>query len=91
MDLKTFLKSLPDEPAREAFAAKCETSAGHLRNVSYGQRPCAPALAVAIERESGREVTRQELCPEDWQKVWPELIDTDCASDVHEVSPRAAA
>jgi len=72
MDLKTFLKSLPDEPAREAFASKCEVTLGHLRNVSYITRPCAPALAVAIERESGQQVTRQELCP-DWWKVWPEL------------------
>lgn len=73
MDLKAFLKSLPDDAARETFAAKCGSSAGHLRNVSYGQRPCAPALAVAIERESGRTVTRRELCPDDWEKVWPEL------------------
>lgn len=73
MDLKAFLKSLPDEPAREAFAAKCDTSVGHLRNIGYGQRPCAPALAVAIERESDKVVTRRDLCPDDWAKVWPEL------------------
>jgi DNA-binding transcriptional regulator YdaS (Cro superfamily) len=73
MDLKSYLKSLPDDVARDLFAERCGSSAGHLRNVSYGQRPCAPALAVSIERESRRDVTRQELCP-DWEKVWPELV-----------------
>lgn len=75
MDLKTYLKSLPGEPDRDAFAKKCGCVLGHLRNVSYGQRPCAPELAVAIERESARQVTRQELCPENWRRVWPELVD----------------
>lgn len=73
MDLKAFLKSLPDEDARKAFAARCETSIGHLRNIGYGLKTCSPMLAVAIERESGHAVTRRDLFPEDWQKVWPEL------------------
>jgi Putative antitoxin of bacterial toxin-antitoxin system, YdaS/YdaT len=73
MDLKTFLKSLPDEDARKDFAIKCDTALGHLRNIGYGLRTCAPALAVAIERESTGQVTRRDLCPDDWQKVWPEL------------------
>jgi DNA-binding transcriptional regulator YdaS (Cro superfamily) len=79
MDLKTFLKSLPDEEAREAFGRQCGSTLGHLRNVSYGQRPCAPELAVAIERESTRQVTRQELCPDNWRRVWPELAETKAA------------
>jgi DNA-binding transcriptional regulator YdaS (Cro superfamily) len=73
MDLKTFLKTFPDEDSRLTFAAKCETSLGHLRNIGYGLRSCAPVIAVAVERESGGKVTRQELCPADWVKVWPEL------------------
>lgn len=72
MDLKTYLKGLPDEAIREAFAQRCDTSIGHLRNVSYGQKTCGRELAVSIERESGGAVTREELCP-DWLKVWPEL------------------
>jgi len=74
MDLKTYLKQMPTEADREAFAKRCETSVGHLRNVSRGDRPCATDLAVLIERESGGEVTRPELRA-DWANHWPELVD----------------
>lgn len=71
MDLKTFLRDMAPEQ-RETLAARCQTSVGHLRNVSYGLRPCATDLAVRIERESGGAVTRQELRA-DWADHWPEL------------------
>lgn len=71
MDLLSFLKPMT-EPQREAFAAECETSAGHLRNVAYGLRNCATDLAVLIERKSRGAVTRQEL-RQDWERHWPEL------------------
>lgn len=75
MQLKPYLKSLPDAAAREAFAGRCDTTIGHLQNVANGHKPCGTELAVAIEIQSKREVTRQELCPETWPKRWPELSD----------------
>jgi DNA-binding transcriptional regulator YdaS (Cro superfamily) len=72
MDLKSFLAARPADE-RDKFAELCGTTAGHMRNVSYGYRPCATDLAVAIERESGKAVTRQEL-REDWAAHWPELV-----------------
>jgi len=72
MDLKTYLKSLPADADREAFALRCGTTLGHMRNVMYGYKPCATDLAVSIERESARAVTRQEL-RDDWARHWPEL------------------
>ena len=71
MDLRTYLRSL-DDPGRENFAERCKTSVGHLRNVGYGIKTCATNLAVAIERESGFLVRRQELRA-DWADHWPEL------------------
>jgi len=65
-----------DRPDRATFAIRCDTSLGHLTNVAYGYKPCSPELAVSIERESGGAVTRPELRPEDWRKIWPELIGT---------------
>jgi DNA-binding transcriptional regulator YdaS (Cro superfamily) len=66
MDLKAFLETLTLKE-RDAFAARCQTSAAHLRNVSYGYRPCAEKLAIAIEKESGRAVTCERLRPDvDW-------------------------
>lgn len=72
MDLKTFLSPKTGQE-RDEFAAKCLTSKGHLQNIMYGLKPCAPGLAVLIERHSKRAVTRQELC-DDWQAIWPELV-----------------
>lgn len=70
MDLKTYLSPMSVDD-REAFAVACGTTRGHLQNVMYG-KTCAPALATAIERESGRAVTRKELRA-DWAAIWPEL------------------
>lgn len=66
MLLKPYLFSLPMDH-RIAFARRCRTSYGHLRNVAYGQKPCAPELAIRVERESGRAVRCETLCPDvDW-------------------------
>jgi DNA-binding transcriptional regulator YdaS (Cro superfamily) len=72
MDLKSYFAPLPKDE-REAFARRVESTVGHLQNVMYGVRPCATDLAVAIERESGRRVTRQDLRPHDYWRHWPDL------------------
>lgn len=72
MDLRTFFFAIPDEE-REPFAKRCGTSLGHLRNVAYGYKPPGPTLAVAIERESKKKVTRQEMYPETFREIWPEI------------------
>jgi hypothetical protein len=86
MDLKSYVKTLPGDGAREDFALRCGTTFGHMKNVMYGYKPCATDLAVRIERESGRAVTRPELRP-DWADHWPELIGMQAAP----VMPTAAA
>lgn len=66
MNLNAYLKSLSlDE--RDEFARRCGTSAAHLRNVGYGQKPCGESLAINVERESAGAVTCEELRPDvDW-------------------------
>jgi DNA-binding transcriptional regulator YdaS (Cro superfamily) len=91
MDLKTFLKSLPDRPTREAFAARVESTLGHLNNVALGYKPCAPILATAIELDTERKVRRWELRPTDWHLIWPELIGAAGAPNVLTESPGAEA
>lgn len=59
---------------RLAFAVRVKSTKGHLQNIAYGYRPCSPVLAVAIEFETKGEVTRQELLPNDWKQLWPELV-----------------
>lgn len=67
MQLKSYWDDLT--PAdREQLAAACDTTVGHLRNVSYGYRSCAEKLAIALERETSGAVRCEELRPDvDWQ------------------------
>ena len=72
MKLKTYISNVAAY-LRDPFAIECGTSKGHLLNVAYGYRACAPELAVAIERATSGAVTRQELRPNDFWKIWPDL------------------
>lgn len=76
MDLKTYAFKL-DDSERDQFAGRCGTSWAHIRNIGYGQKTCGEKLAVAIERETGRQVTRRDLRPNDWWLIWPELVTDD--------------
>lgn len=65
--LKTFLETM-SLAERAAFATRCGTTAGHLRNISYGYKPCGESLAVNIDRESAGQVPAEKLAPEvDWE------------------------
>ena len=35
----------------------------------------SPENAAAIERATEGRVSRRDLRPNDWQKIWPELVD----------------
>lgn len=72
MDLKTYVKSLP-VGERDDFALAVGTTPGHLRNIMYGCSLASPAIAVAIERLSGGQVSRRELRPDDALAIWPDL------------------
>ena len=74
---------------RKAFAEKVGTSVGHLNNFCYGSTNLAPAICVAIEKESLKAVTRQELRPDDWFLIWPEL--TEAAAIPAQAAPEAVA
>ena len=62
MDFKAYLLAIPVSE-RAAFAARCGTTYGHLRNVAYG-KSCAESLALAIERETGGAVPLEGLRPD---------------------------
>lgn len=48
----------------------------------YADRIPGPEYCVAIERATGGAVRRWDLRPEDWHRIWPELIGTDGAPSV---------
>jgi DNA-binding transcriptional regulator YdaS (Cro superfamily) len=41
----------------------------------YGDRKPSPENCVSIEQATGGRVTRQDLRPDDWPKIWPELAE----------------
>lgn len=92
--LKPFLSSLADESTRKTWAATCGTSLGHLRNCIYSGKPLAPETCVMVERNSGNRVRRWHLRPNDWHRIWPELIGAQGAPIVaqqHQTVTEAAA
>lgn len=72
MQLLDYINSLAPV-GQEAFADECSTSLAYLRQVAYRNRLCREKLASKIEHASGGAVTRQELRPDDWKEIWPEL------------------
>lgn len=48
-----------------------------LRPKPGSGRPVPPKQCVRIERLTKGEVTRRELRPDDWQDIWPELVNSE--------------
>jgi len=63
MELKPYLLQMP-MLERVAFAKRCGTTYGHLRNIAYTEKTCAETLALNIERESGGAVPLSALRPD---------------------------
>lgn len=63
------------EPKERAeLAKKVGVDEQYLYQIFSNRRLASPALAVSIERETLGEITRQELRPDDWAQIWPELV-----------------
>jgi len=50
-----------------------------LSQMASGLAAINTARCVSIEQATNGAVTRQELRPDDWQDIWPELIDKEAA------------
>lgn len=68
---------LMQERGRQAALAKA--IGAHAPDVSRwadGTRPIPVAHGAAIEAATGGLVTRREMFPDDWPRIWPELVDS---------------
>ena len=54
-----------------AIGVKPPTASEWRKNI----RPIPPKRCVIIERLTGHKVTRQEMRPNDWHEIWPELVE----------------
>jgi DNA-binding transcriptional regulator YdaS (Cro superfamily) len=71
MDLKTYIAA--ERGRATALAAKLGVSPSYLSQLVNGQSPISPERCVDIWRATDGEVTRQDLRPDDWARIWPEL------------------
>lgn len=66
MNLLEFIKPL-NKNALLAFATRCDTTPGQLKQVAYGNRRANAALAIALDRETDGAVPCEETRPDiDW-------------------------
>ncbi|AKP34690.1 MULTISPECIES: transcriptional regulator [Yersinia] len=73
MELKEYIDRLERGGAKK-LASEINVSSSYLSQMSSGQSPISPARCVEIEVATGGVVSRQDLRPNDWQKIWPELV-----------------
>lgn len=59
-----------------ALAIDIPAHAPDISRWAKGKRPIPFEYGAAIERATGGLVTRQEMFPNDWSRIWPELIPT---------------
>jgi DNA-binding transcriptional regulator YdaS (Cro superfamily) len=69
--------------AAVSMAEKIGCHASYLSQMVTGKRPFAAEYCVAIEKATAGEVTRQELRPDDFWKIWPDLAHLAPATLVH--------
>lgn len=56
-----------------------------------GDRPVPIERCTAIEQATAGAVRRWDLRPDDWHRIWPELIGAEGAPDVPEPTAQEAA
>ena len=71
MDLKNYL--IESDTKKAEFARAINVSAALLHQWLEGIRPVAIQHCPTIEKQTCGKVTRKELRPDDWHKIWPEL------------------
>ncbi|MGV7210473.1 transcriptional regulator [Oxalobacteraceae bacterium A2-2] len=59
--------------AQRALAEQLEITPVLISQWANGVRPIPPERCVEIELATGRQVTRIDMRPTDWEKIWPEL------------------
>ena len=70
--LREYLNALSLDKQRD-FSKKCGTSLEYLRKAISKKQKLGAALSVSIEKNSDGSVSRKNLHPHDWEKIWPEL------------------
>lgn len=71
---------------QSALARLIDMSPSFMAQVVQRRRPLPIDRCAAIERVTGKAVTRRDLRPSDWWLIWPELV-----TDEHPIPAPAEA
>lgn len=73
MDLKTYIS---EERGRATkLASELEISTSYLSQMASGKAPVSEKKAAQIETLTAGAVSRKIFFPDDWQIIWPELVE----------------
>lgn len=67
--------------SRAAFARAIGVRPQQLDNWLRRDKEIDPAYCSRIERATEGAVSRRDLRPDDWQRIWPELVPATSRSD----------
>ena len=81
MDLRSYLNASPRGQA-VVIARAVGVHPVMVSQWAGGGKPVPLERCVAIEAATAAAVRRWDLRPDDWHRIWPELIGADGAPDV---------
>ena len=87
MELKTWLQK--ERGRRSELAAYLGIKPPQVSDWTTGLQAVPIVHMAAIEAFTNGEVTRQEMCPDRWPHIWPELAQTNPAA-AQQTSAQAA-
>ncbi len=73
MELKQYISALGRGEAKK-LAEQLGVSSSYLSQLASGRCPISPQRCVEIETATDGVVSRRDLRPDDWGKIWPELL-----------------
>lgn len=76
MNLREYLEKLPRGGAA-SLAEKLSISPSFLSQIAARTCAVSPERCVEIELATNGEVTRKDLRPDDWERIWPELSEKE--------------
>lgn len=74
-DMSNAFKRACDLVGAANMARHLDVTPQAVNECKRGGRPVPIPWCLTVERATGGEVTRQDLRPDDWEKIWPDLAE----------------
>jgi DNA-binding transcriptional regulator YdaS (Cro superfamily) len=71
-------------------ATRAGIAPAFLSQIAGGVRGCPAERAADLERACEHNVRRWDLRPDDWHRIWPELIGTEGAPAAQQLATEAS-